>query len=129
MSKVERFFHVRPFSSVADGYGVRDVISSRGGATVRVIGGTDIDTIAVQIAYCSANDAFCRKTGREVAEKHPMFVTHTTDLPKVLQEVARTVCGRVLKLSHSKRRQHHLWNTDYSFAMKYFEPKKEQVSA
>lgn len=125
MSKVERYFHIRLYNPIY-GFGdvVDSIIASRGGATIHVIGGTDVDEVMVQVSFCSANDAFCRKTGREVAEKHPMHKVPLSHLPGVLQTAARTVCSRVLKLSHKKRTQHPLWDADYSFSTKYFQEKK-----
>jgi hypothetical protein len=122
MNQVERFFHIRP-KSLFDGSKV-GITATRGGATIRVVGSTPL--VTVQVAYCSANDAFCRKTGRDVATQHTMRHVPLDNLPGVLQDVARTVTGRVLKLSHSKRKQHPLWDLDFSFSTKYF---KEKVSA
>ena len=96
--------------------------TTRGGATVRVIGNR-AQGVRISYSLCSANDAFCRKTGREWAGKHKELWYRLDELPGKLQEIAREVTGRVLKLSHSKRKQHHLWNTDFTFATKYFEPK------
>jgi hypothetical protein len=129
MEQVERYFHIRPHRErtasegrYADHLRQRPqgaaIAETKGGATVRVVGNEH--GITIQVAYCSANDAFCRKTGREVAATHPLLPFALNKLPEVLQNTARVVTGRVLKLSHSKRKTHHLWDTDFTFSTKYF---------
>ena len=132
--QVERFFHIRPTVAVSTGLehpdNIRDILLSKGGATVRVVGSVDDDNntlegLQVQVTYCSANDAFCRKTGREWAAKKPFKVITLNDLPQVLADVAHGVLGsKVMKLSRSKRRQHPLWNQDWSFSKRYWTARK-----
>lgn len=117
MKSVERYFHIRPRNGL-NGVGP---ISTRGGATVKVVG--DDKAVTVQTAMCSAGDAFCRRKGRDTASAHPMVVLRTDQLPEFLTETSRSVVRRVLKLSHSKRTEHHLWNQDYGFSTKYFNEK------
>lgn len=118
---VERYFHIRPLIAKHLRQPGGNIIASRGGATVRVVGELGGNQgVRVSYALCSANDAYCRKTGRETATNHKELWYNLNELPDALQKISREVTGRVLKLPHSKRAQHHLWNTDYSFAKKYF---------
>lgn len=123
--KIERFFHIRPhaFQSILrQGEWVwANVPVSRGGATVRIL--SDGETASVQVAFCSSQDAFCRATGRETAMRHPMKVLPLEQVPMELGNVSRQVASRILKLSRTKRKEHDLWNVDYSFAVRKLTPK------
>ena len=102
MSQVERFFHVRA--------------GDRGGATIRVMGDTDaVGTVNVQVAFCSRKDAFCRKTGRDVASKAPIQVMPLRYLPNALGMVAEKVM---------KKSKGAVWPLDFTFSLKYFLPKE-----
>lgn len=125
--RIERFVHIRPQGCIpAYLFDIADLgeTLSRGGATVRVVGDTESDTVTFQVAYCSADDQFCRATGRDVATKHPMCTTPLESLPQVLQDVARNVVSRVLKLSHNQRKYHKLWTYNGSYITKYFKAKE-----
>ncbi len=125
--KIERFFHIRPSSGTrATPFGEKGIPTTRGGATVRVVG-EDSQWVQVQVAFCSAKDAFCRDFGRVYAESHPIKLIKLEELPGELGSISREVTKRVLKLSHKKRQESPLWSTDYSFAKKYFLPKESNV--
>lgn len=122
MPQLVRFFHIRPAAATQR-------FNTKGGATVRVTGNpATSDVVQVQVSYCSFNDAFCRKTGREVAAKHPILPIKRDWLPNILQDVARDVVKNS-KCPKSMRAYNDLWNTDYSFAIRYFEPKEEPAVA
>jgi hypothetical protein len=131
MPLIERFFHIRPLSYTDSG----NLPMNNGGATVRVMGSTDEDWVTVQVTYCSKKDPFCRKLGRMNArfegwEPNAKIITVREgkrigkgELPDFLQTVARNVARHVLKLSLTKAKDHHLWGTDYKFAVRYFTKK------
>ena len=101
--KVERFFHIRT--------------GNTGGATVRVVGDTDLlGQVDVQVAQCSKMDPFCKKTGRDLASKAVPKVVPLRYLPSELGRVAVKACHRTKQPFTSER--------DFSFAIKYFLPKE-----
>lgn len=98
MSQIERFFHLRQ--------------GPKGGATVRVVGDTDVvGHVFVQFARCSKKDAFCKATGRSLAVNKPAEYVALRYLPAALERIAKKEVGT----------QHP---HDYSFAVKYFLPKE-----
>lgn len=106
MSNVERFFHIRG-------------ATHKGGATVRVVGDmAKPGNVDVQVAVCSRKDNFCKKTGRDLAEKASIKAVPLRYLP---QELARIED----KLIAEKRiRPSATYGLDFSFATKYFLPKE-----
>jgi hypothetical protein len=112
MSRIERFFHLRTFGTT-------------GGATVRVVGNTDIvGQVDVQVAFCHSGppnkkgDPYCRKTGRDTASAQPIKVVTLRYLPKELERIQAEVFRR------SYGRAHAIPQQDFSFAVKYFLPKE-----
>lgn len=105
--KVVRYFHIRnpQFLDVC-----------KGGATVRVSGDTElVGQVDVQYAECSSKDNFCKKTGRDLAEKAPIKVVPLRYLPKELDRIGE----RALK--HKRLRA---YMDSYEYATKYFLPKE-----
>jgi hypothetical protein len=130
MTRVERFFHIRTGS----GYG---------GATVRVVGDTEIvGQVDVQVAFCHSGggmkeiektdpntgeclsrkmvkfrgDPFCKKEGRSRAAASPMKVVPLRYLPAELGRIE----AKALKMA---KRSWAIGN-DFTFAIKYFLPKE-----
>ena len=102
--KVERFFHIRRYHP-------------NGGATVRVTGDTDTPAqVEVQVAFCSKKDAFCKKTGRELASTRRPKIVALRYLP---QELAR-ISQQAAKICHDPI----LPNIDYTYSIRYFLPKE-----
>jgi hypothetical protein len=120
--RVERFFHIRPPIERLDNG--RWLVDTKGGATVRVVADTDSDVIEVQTSFCSKNDAFCRKTGRQYAESHPMQRIELKALPHYLSGVAFNVTRHVLKVPRAQRMAHPLNNMDWDFSTRYFRAKE-----
>jgi hypothetical protein len=128
MSRVERFFHIRTGSTT-------------GGATVRVVGDTEIvGQVDVQVAFCHSGggirevvcvdrhdvpftkkvpfkgDPFCKKEGRSRAAASPMKVVPLRYLPAELGRIE----AKALKMA---KRSWAIGN-DFTFAIKYFLPKE-----
>lgn len=103
--KVERFFHIRPSIGVV----------GRGGATVRVVGDTEmVGQVDVQVAFCSPKDMFCKRVGRQLATNAPLKVVSLRYLPHELKRVADKVT-RTCKV---------YTNDNYMFSLRYFLPKE-----
>ena len=99
MSKVVRYFHLRPFMEM------------KGGATVKVSGDTDFPTqVDVQYVLCSRKDAYVKKTGRSLADKAPVKIVPLRYLPNELERICE------------KAGKKHMAESFY-FAMRYFLPK------
>lgn len=106
--KIERFFHVRTGTT-------------RGGATVRVVGDTDtVGTVEVQTVFCSKKDPYCKKVGRELSTAEPIKVV---PLRYLAAELAR-VQEQVHKKVKTPNGGIYAWTPDYTFAIKYFLPKE-----
>jgi hypothetical protein len=129
MGRVERFFHIRTGST-------------HGGATVRVVGDTEIvGQVDVQVAFCHSGggtkpverfskktggiqvsevpfkgDPFCKKEGRSRAAASPMKVVPLRYLPAELGRIE----AKALKMA---KRSWAIGN-DFTFAIKYFLPKE-----
>lgn len=100
MSKVVRYFHLRPFMEM------------KGGATVKVTGDTENPAqVDVQWTKCSRKDMFCKKTGRSFADKAPLKVVPLRYLPNELERISNKV-GVINAVA------------DYFFACRYFLPKE-----
>jgi hypothetical protein len=130
---VKRFFHIRYNNA------------PRGGATVYVEGHGDV--VHVSVSYCSINDQFCRKTGRLNAQRSTIHTIPLKGLPGFLKKVGHKVMRKArfsprtfpfgefdqhkaTELPPKNWRQTtELWNRDWSFSKKYFEPKLEAVPA
>ncbi len=94
MSKVVRFFHIRPLHSI------------RGGVCVKVTGDfNEIGMVDVQVAKCSRKDAYVKAIGRSEAEKAPVQIVPLRFLPRELGLFDKD-------------------NRDFTFAIKYFLPKE-----
>lgn len=105
MSKVVRFFHIRPYGK-----------SGRGGATVKVTGDPDqVGQVDVQASFCSKKDMFCKKTGRNEAEKAPVKVVPLRYLPQEL--------GRV-QLEMARKTKLPFELHDFTYGVRYFLPKE-----
>lgn len=103
--KVSRFFHIR--------------FGTTGGATVKVTGETDkVGYVDVQTTYCSRKDPFCKKTGRETAEKAAAKLVPLRYLPAELGRIQ----ADAFKKSKADESKH--FAKDFTFAMKYFLPKE-----
>lgn len=103
MTKVTRFFHIRPQGS------------THGGATVQVTADTNIvGQVDVQVAQCSKKDQFVKHTGRTEAGKAPVKIVPLRYLPQELGRVWATHACR--EKSESP--------LDFTFAIKYFLPKE-----
>lgn len=103
MTKVVRFFHIRPFGS------------THGGSTVQVTADTDVvGQVDVQVAKCSKRDQFVKHVGRMEAAKAPVKVVPLRYLPQEL--------GRVWEASACRDKQEI--PLDFTFAIKYFLPKE-----
>jgi hypothetical protein len=121
MAQVIRFFHVRHNNS------------PRGGATVRVVGEDDGKAVRVQVSYCSPNDQFCRKTGRENAAKSSTTTAiPLKGLPGMLHKISMKVLRKTAynfdfigepKAFIGWRQRTELYRRDWSFATKYWTPK------
>ena len=106
--KVERFFHIRNPNWMDS--------ASKGGVTIRVTGDTElVGQVDVQHAECSKNDAFCKKTGRELATAAPIKVVPLRFLPQELNRIG---------LRAVKRKRLEAFASDFTFAIKYFLPKE-----
>lgn len=104
MSKVVRYFHIRPIKQ------------GRGGATVKVTGSVDqIGQVDIQTVFCSKKDMFCKKTGRSLAETAPIKVVALRYLP---QELARIQDAMERKIKWPS------YGHDFTYALKYFLPKE-----
>ena len=105
MSKVVRYFHLRPFGK-----------PTKGGATVRVTGDTNIlGQVDVQVAFCSRKDGFCKKIGREEAGKKVIKVVPLRYLPEEL-------AGIMVDVGYKTHLPFEI--PDYTYAIKYFLPKE-----
>lgn len=104
MSKVIRYFHIRPVSR------------GHGGCTVKVSGDSElVGQVDVQTAFCSKKDMFCKRTGRAEAEKAPIKVVPLRYLPQELQRIQEAT---------EKKLKWPSYGNDYTFALKYFLPKE-----
>ena len=103
--KVSRFFHIR--------------FGTTGGATVKVTGDTEkVGTVDVQTTFCSRKDPFCKKIGRDTAEKKMVLSVPLRYLPAELGRIQATA------LKKSKADESRYFAKDYTFATKYFLPKE-----
>jgi hypothetical protein len=116
MSKVERFFHLRPDMN-------------NGGACVRVTGDTEmVGQVDVQVAFCHTHsrhekrmgrpgggDPYSRKLGRTYASVAKVKVVPLRYLPAELGRIAEEA---------ARRSNTPFLGADYSFAVKYFLPKE-----
>lgn len=132
---MERYVHIRHNP-------VLTYVQHRGGATVRMVGYPGDSHIEIQVAVCSQNDQFCRRTGRTEAQLKNSRKVPLEHLPKVLQRIARKIvtsrkgmsngaknwlrAGR--DLEHIQTRdmfgltmaEVELWQRDFSFVLKYW---------
>lgn len=116
--RVERYFYIR-----APG-------TTKGGATIRVVGDTNEDEVAVQVTHCSQNTAFSRKEGRKYAEEKEHHRMPLADLPKKMMRTAHRVIKLCKTIPASQRTDYDLWNTDesgYGFTMKFFRAKPQLI--
>lgn len=98
-SKVVRYFHLRN--------------GTKGGATVKVTGDTNlIGQVDVQYVKCSNKDNYCKKIGRELADKAPIKVVGLRYLPHELARLA------------SAHTDYHYPHGMYEFSRGYFLPKE-----
>lgn len=113
MSKVSRFFHIRPREITRDGT-IR--LGTRGGATVRVNGDLDGNNpVEVQVAFCSPLDTFSKKVGRLLASQAPAKLVPLRYLPAELARITE---------ASTKKTKSLRYQPDYAFATKYFLPKE-----
>jgi hypothetical protein len=127
MMKVLRYFHIRPL--IEQETAIRGTIDAllgitafpRGGATVRVEGDTDNGPVRVQVTLCSFHDNFVKKTGRKFADSKPVKTIPLNQLPHLLAKVNDKVKRR---RPTAVKRIAAAYVIDYSFATKYFQPKK-----
>jgi len=97
MSKVVRYFHLRPIGS------------HKGGTCVKVVGDTDVvGQVDVQYYQCSRKDPYVKALGRSLADKAPMKIVPLRYLAKEL--------GRLHPLN--------VYTPSFDFAIKYFLPKE-----
>lgn len=102
MSKVIRYFHIRPFDS------------THGGTTVKVTGDLDIlGQVDIQIAKCSKKDNYVKKIGRAECEKSPIKIIPLRYLPQELSRVSAS----------QGKHPANLYD-DFTYAIKYFLPKE-----
>lgn len=117
MAQVKRFFHIRPGNSG---------MFPRGGATVLVTGEDDGGPVRVQVAYCSINDQFSRKQGRERAANSSFITIPLKGLPGMLHKVAVKMMRKQRHPINGYpgwRENDPVWKRDFSFSMKYFKPR------
>lgn len=113
MSKVIRFFHIRPIVRQKGQW----VPRRNGGATVRVVGDTEeVGTVEVQTIFCVNKDLYNKKIGRTLASESPVKVVPLRMLAKELLEISEEV-DQFCKAKTE--------DTDYNWAIRYFLPKVE----
>jgi hypothetical protein len=114
-----RYFHLRCHEYVCN---CGDCINPKGGATVMVSPAIDPDVVFVTRAYCSFEDNFTRKGGREAAGDKLIEMILLKDLPKYLLETSYRVY-RNRGCSRTNARYLSQLFTDYEYAVKFFQPK------
>lgn len=102
---VKRYFHIRPTAGSKGKFN---------GATVLVIGDTEMPAqVDVQVVFCSRKDMYCKKIGRDRANKAALKIVPLRYLPNELARIEDNVYGFELDNAN-----------DYLFSMRYFLPKE-----
>lgn len=102
---VKRYFHIRPTAGSKGKFN---------GATVLVVGDTEMPAqVDIQVAFCSRKDMYCKKIGRDLANKAPLKIVPLRYLPNELARIEDNVYGFELDNAN-----------DYLFSVRYFLPKE-----
>jgi hypothetical protein len=107
--KIERILHLRVRQHR------NDTPNMKGGATVLLIGDTDTPYVTIKLAFCNPVDVFCKKLGREYAEKTDGETIPLRSLPGVLGGIHDEVMHR----AHVKS----LFRVNYDTKIRDFLPK------